>query len=93
MGVFLSSLALLKSHFEFFDTFRVVTKRTVLIVQKHSAPFTRDCWTVKFTRVCDDGVGSAGSVSGVWSVSDLSVIASHWSVIIISSHQCCSYNT
>ena len=30
---------------------------------------------VIFTRVCDDGVGSAGSVSGVWSVSDLSVIA------------------
>ena len=26
------------------------------------------------TRVCDDGVGNAGSVSGVWSVSDLSVI-------------------
>ena len=30
---------------------------------------------VIYTRVCDDGVGNAGSVSGVWSVSDLSVIA------------------
>ena len=36
MGVSLSSLALLKSHFEFFDTFRVVTKNTGL---RNNVPF------------------------------------------------------
>ena len=47
MGVFLSPLALLESHFVFFDTFREVAKRTGWIVAETSIKETDEDKSIK----------------------------------------------